>query len=84
MPPHPSTNFEVQNFNEFIKGSSSRNNLPEIKDVVYIINLEEYKSTEIHWIALHVKSDNVTYSDNFGVEHIHNKTKNFIDTRFII
>ena len=30
----------------------SRNNLPKIKDGAYVINHDEYKSIETHWIAL--------------------------------
>ena len=39
----------------------SRNNLPRLKNRVYVINLNQYKSIETHWIALYVNDDNVTY-----------------------
>ena len=76
MPPHPLTNFEIQmyyqnqpKFNDVY----SRNNLPKIKDGVYIINLDEYKSIVTHWIALYVNGNsNVIYFDSFGVEHAPN------------
>ena len=48
-------------------------NLPKIKDGVYVINMDEYKSTGTHWIALHVNVDNMgasidaIYFDSFGV-----------------
>ena len=48
----------------------SRNNLPEIKDGAYVINLDEFKSIGTHWIALYVNGNNMTYFDSFGVEHI--------------
>ena len=53
----------------------SRDNLPErgfteIKDGVYIINLDEYSDIGTHWVALHVNNNDVTYFDSFGVEHI--------------
>ena len=48
----------------------SRNNLPIIKDGVYVINLDEYKSVGTHWIALYFNDNNVTYFGSFGVEHI--------------
>ena len=54
MPHHPLTNFEMQNYYQRdpkFNGVYSRNNLPKIKDRVYIINLDEYKSTGTHWIA---------------------------------
>ena len=33
---------------------------------------------ETHWIALYVNTENVTYFDGFGVEHIPKETKKFI------
>ena len=39
-------------------GGYWRNNLPEIKDGAYVINLDECKSKETHWIALYVNDDN--------------------------
>ena len=46
-----------------------RDNLPEIKDGAYIINLDECSVIGTHWVALDVQH-NVTYFDSFGVEHI--------------
>ena len=46
MPPHPSTNFEIQEYKNEprFNGLFSRNNLPKkIKDGAYVINLDEYK-----------------------------------------
>ena len=34
------------------------------------MNLDESESIGTHWIALCVNAKNVTYFDNFGVEHI--------------
>ena len=34
-----------------------------------------------HWIALYVNAENATYFDKFGVEHIPNKTRKFIENR---
>ena len=45
MPPHLSTNFEIQKYyqNESrFKGVYSRDNLPKIKDGAYVISLDEY------------------------------------------
>ena len=78
MSPHPSTNFEIQKYyqNETkFNGVYSINNLPKIKDGAYVINLDEYESTETHWIALYVNSNKVTYFDSFGVEHIPKRIK---------
>ena len=56
-------------------GDYSRNNLPEIKNGVYVINLDKYKSIEIHWMEFYVNSDNVTDVESFGVKYIPNETK---------
>ena len=49
MPHYPLASFEIQkhyqNESKF-NGVYSRNNLPKIKDGVYVINLEEFKSIE--------------------------------------
>ena len=73
MPSHPLTNFEIQKYyqNESkFKSVYSRNNLQKIKDGVYVINLDEYKSIGTHWIVLYVNANNKVYFDSFGVEHI--------------
>ena len=44
--------------------------LKKIKDGAYIINLDEYADTGIHWIALFCKKHELFYFDSFGVEHI--------------
>ena len=54
---------------------SSRNNPPKIKDGIYVINQNKYKSARTHWIALYVNGDNFTYFDSFGVQHIPKKQK---------
>ena len=55
MQPHPLTNFERKKsyqsepkFNDIDSG----NNLYEIRDGAYVINLDESKSIGTHWIAL--------------------------------
>ena len=74
MPPNPLTNFEIQKYykNELkLNDVYSRDNLPnKIKDGPYIINLDEYCDIGTHWVALHIKNNDVTYFDYFGVEHI--------------
>ena len=61
----------------------SRDNLPKIKDGVYVINLDEYCDIGTHWIALYVKNNNVTYIDSFGVDHIPQEIKKFINNKNI-
>ena len=70
---HPLTNFKIkryfQNERRF-NGVYSKNNLPKMKDVSFVINLDEYKSIETHRIALYANGDNATYFDGFRVEYI--------------
>ena len=73
MSPHPLTNFKIQKvYQNKPKFNSvySRNNLSEIKDETYIINIDEYESTRTRWIAVYVNAKNVPNFDSFGVEHI--------------
>ena len=51
-------------------GVYSRNNLSKINDRAYVANLDDYKSIEIHWIALGVIAENLTYFDGFGAGDI--------------
>ena len=64
-------------------GVYSRDNLSKIKDGAYITNLDEYSDIGTHWVALCVSSNNVTYFDSFGVEHIPKKIMKFIENRNI-
>ena len=71
---HPLTNIEIsENYaNEpRFNGVYSRNNLPnKIKKGAYVINLDEYKNTGTHWVALFVKPKYTVYFDSFDIEHI--------------
>ena len=87
MPPHALRNFEIQKYylNEpKFNGVCSRNNLPKIKDWAYATNLDEFKLTENHWIALYVIGNKVIYFESFGSEHIPKKIKKFIGNKNII
>ena len=78
MPPHLLTNFEIQKYyqNETkFNGVYSRSKFPKIKDGVYVINLDEYKSIRTQSIALYVIAENVTYFDNFELEHVSKEIK---------
>ena len=46
-----------------------------IKDVAYIINLDEYKSLKTIWIVFSINDDNVTYSESLGVEYVPKNSK---------
>ena len=53
MPPHPLTNFEIQKYQNEprFNGVYWRDNLPRIKDGVYVINLDEYSDINAHRIV---------------------------------
>ena len=60
--PHPFTNSEIQKYYQNepkFKGVYSRNNLPKMKDEAYVINYDEFKSMESHWIALYVNGNTI-------------------------
>ena len=86
MQPHPLSNFEIQKYCQNqprFNGVYSRDNLPRIRDEVYIINLDEYSDIRTHWIALHVQNNDVTYFGSFGVKHIPKEIKTFIGNKNI-
>ena len=75
IPPHPLTNFERQTCHQnepkfYGFQEISRNSLLKIKYGTYIINLDEFKSTGAHWVALYVNGNTTIYFDSLGVEHI--------------
>ena len=87
MSSHPLSNFETQKYYQNeprFNGVYSRDNLAEIKDRTYVINLDKYSDIRTHWIALYVNNNNdVTYFDSVGVEHIPKEIKAFINNRNI-
>ena len=82
MPPHPSTNFEIQKYYKSepkFNGVFSGNKLPKkIKDGVYVINLNKYADEGTHWIVLFCNRNEIVYFNSFGVEHIPEEIKKFI------
>ena len=62
----------------------SRNNLPKTKDGAYVINLDEYESIGIYWIAINANAENVTYFDSFGVEYMSKDIRELIVNKSII
>ena len=70
MPPHTLIDFEIQRYyhkEPRFHGVYSRDHLPEIKNVAYVINFDDYKWIGTHWIALHL-NDDVVYIARFGTE----------------
>ena len=88
MPLDPLTNFEIQKYYENesrFNGVYSRDSLPnKIKDGAYVINLDEYSDIGTHWITLHVKNNDITYFDSFGIEHISKEIIKFIGRKNVI
>ena len=91
MPPHPSTNLDIQKYYQKepkFNGVYSRNNLPKTKDRAYVIYLDEYESIGTHWIALYVMATRASYYvihfDSFGAENIPKDIKKFIENKNII
>ena len=84
LPFHPLTNIEISEYfaNEpRFNGVYSRNNLPKtIKKGAYVINLDEYENTGMHWVPFFVKRKYTVYFDSFGVEHIPKEINKFINS----
>ena len=70
MPTYSLTNFEIQKCYQNENKCNDvylRNNLPNIKDGAYLVNLDGFKLIGTHWIALYMNGSNVTYFGSFGV-----------------
>ena len=87
MPPRPLTNFEIQKYYQNepkFNSVYSKINLPKLKDVACVINLDKFKLIGTHWIALYVIGNNIIYFDHFGVEHFPKENKKIIGNKNII
>ena len=62
----------------------SKNNLPKIKDGIYVTNLDKFKSIGTHQIPLYVNDNNIIYFNMFGVKHIPKEVKKLIGNKNII
>ena len=49
--------------------------------MVYVINLDEFKSIGTHWIVLYLNGNNMIYFYRFEVEHIRKQLKNSQKTK---
>ena len=86
MPLHLSTNFETQIYYQNeprFNGVYSRDNLTEIKDGAYVMNLDEYSDIRTHWVVLYINNNNTTYFGSFGVKQIPKEIKAFIENKNI-
>ena len=80
MPLHPVKTFEIQKHYQIESKFNSRNNLPKIKNGVYVINLDEFKSIGTYDIGIY----EIIYFDSFIVEHIPKEIKDLIVNKNII
>ena len=85
---HHLTNFEIKRYYQNESRFNcvfSKNNLPKkIKDVAYVINLDEYAHVATHWIALFCNRNEIVYFDSFGVEHVPEEIKEFVGNKNMI
>ena len=66
--------------NVYYKGVFSKSNLPKkIKDGAYLINIDEYADLGTYQIALFCSRNEIFYFDSFGVEHIPEEIKTFVE-----
>ena len=84
LPPHPLTNFEIQEYYQNEPRFNGVNLGSTVKNGAYVINLDEYHDIGTHWVALYVYNKTVTYFDSFGVEHIPKEIMKFIARKKII
>lgn len=55
-----------------------------MKDGAYVVNLDEYVSIGIHWIALYINSNSITYFGSFCVEHRPQEIIRYIGNQIIM
>ena len=88
MLPHPLRSFEIQKYYQNkprLNGVYSRNNLSKkVKDVAYVINLDEYADVGTPWIALFCNRSKIVYFNSFGVEHVPEGIEGFAGNKNII
>ena len=85
--PHTLTNIEKQKFYQNeprFNGVYSGDNLPKkIKDLAYVINLEEYADVGTHWIGFSALNIEIIYFDSFAVEHVPKEIEKVIGNKNI-
>ena len=53
------------------------------KDGTYIINLDEYAGVDTYGIVLFCNRSEIVYFDSFGVEHVPEEIKEFVENKNI-
>ena len=54
------------------------------KDGIYVITLDEYADVGTHWIALFRNRSEIVYFNSFGIEHVPEEIKEFVENENII
>ena len=70
---YPLSNIEITksfNYKPRFNSVYSKNNLPRIKDRVYVINLHDNQSKGTHWVSLFIDRNTAVYFDSVGTEYI--------------
>ena len=57
--------------------------LPKIKYWAYVMNLDNKKGKETHWVSLFIYKNTPVYFDSFGIEYIWQKLLNKIKYKSI-
>ena len=70
--------------NNNIDNNNNNNNNNNIKNGAYVINLDEHRNIESHWVALYINNKTIIYFDSFGAEHIPKEIMKFIGNKNII
>ena len=68
---NPLSNIEMIRYFKYepkLNGFYSRDNLPRIKDIACIIDLDDKQSKGTHWVSLFIYRNTVGYFDSFGIE----------------
>ena len=86
IPFHPLTNFEIVDYFRRVKGFNgvfSRNNLPNLKNGAYVINLDHSENTGTYWLVIFMEKDEVIYFDSFAVGYIPREIMDRIEHSFL-
>ena len=73
VPLHPLNNIEITIYFKYEPRFNcvfSRNNLPGIKDRVYIASLGDKNSKGKHWVSLFIDKYTTVYFDSFGIKYV--------------
>ena len=70
---HPLNITKINNYYSYkprFDGAFLRNNLSRTRNGVYVINLDNEKSKETHWVLLLIDINTIVYFDYFGIKYV--------------